>query len=686
MSVESAIEETLARLQADRWLAHQFLFKHRHGKESAPAHRDLVGRIYAPAPRQLIEGFRGIAKSTHLEEAAIIKGVFREFKNMVLVGSSYDRACERLASVKREFEQNEDINYLFGDLRARPWGENKIVLRSGICIQALGRDQSTLGIKHFDDRPDAALVDDVEDPEEKRTDVEREGTWLWFIRTFLPSLDHPLYSWVRVLGTRRGTGSLPERLEKDGWPTTKYPIEYLDDGGKRQATWPAKFPLADIDEMKKTYRGDLNTWEQEYMCRATSEATRVFTREMLKVEPRVRRRWQDVQVMYDPARTTNRLTSATTGKAVWSWERGRLVFWRMAAELWKPDEIIDDMFQTNAEFAPTWINFEKTGLNDWAMQPIRQEMSRRRVMLPLKGIEAPRGKLDFIRGLQPFAANGEISFAEPPGEDVIGQFLSFPTGRIDAPNAAAYALLLRPGAPVYDNFTDDMIVEDLRPLSNAPLYLAANSDGRQVTAALIQRASGEFRVLADFVREGAAFEVIADIYAEARLAGDAVTSGQRTIYGEGANQFKMPVVVPTLTRTPIRWIVPPWHMEVYRNVGLVQAVRGLPQAVSQGADVVRGRATLAGLLGQLHQGRPRFLVSDAAGWTLRALAGGYARKLNRGLPDAEPEDGTYRVLMEGIESFVAVGLAREAETEDMQPVSYDKRGVPYASAMPARRG
>jgi hypothetical protein len=47
-------------------------------------------------------------------------------------------------------------------------------------------------MKYLDIRPDALLVDDVEDPEEVRSDVERRGTWDWLFNTLLLSLDHPV--------------------------------------------------------------------------------------------------------------------------------------------------------------------------------------------------------------------------------------------------------------------------------------------------------------------------------------------------------------------------------------------------------------------------------------------------------------------------------------------------------------
>lgn len=678
--------ELVRAFAEDRWAAHRHLFKHRHPDESPQAHRDLVRRIHGPEARLNVEGFRGFAKTTYLEEAAVLRALYGEFHNMVIVGASFARACERVDAIGHELSTNPLIADIFGNQKGEIWQASRIVLTNGVCIQALGRGMSTMGIKFREWRPDSALIDDVEDPEEKRNDAERYEAWLWLLRTFLPSLDDPVETWVRSLGTRRGRNSLPERLEDTGWPTVKYPIEHLDDAGARAATWPAKFPLAKIDEMKRDYRGDMHTWSQEYMCEAYSESDRAFG--PIAAEPKVRPDYAPVYAMYDPARTAHS-RSATTGIAVWSWRGSRLVFWRLAAEQWLPDEIIADIFRVDRAFRPVWIGFEEDGLNEWALQPIRQEMARRRVMLPLKPVRAPRNKLDFIKGLQPYAARGEIEFAGLPEDFRVArdQFLSFPRGRIDAPNAAAYALSpqLGSGTPVYD-FEDECVVPDLEPIDGAPLYLAANADGRVVTAALCQHAEGEVRVLADWVREGHAFEVAADIHAEAALMAETGewTSSEVT---DDKQPYKMPERVRSWQPHKAKWVVPQSHMEVWSNVGLVQAVRGIPQQIRAAPpqSEERGRVYLAERLGHRDRGRLGFSVHPAAGWTLRALAGGYYRPVDRGgLSSPRPEAGIYRTLMEGLEAFLGIGAGVKEGVEDRQPVAYTRGGTPYKSAMPDR--
>lgn len=679
----------LRELHADRWLAHSTIFHRRHPEASAPAHREIVRAIYRPDPRVSIEGFRGIAKSTLLEEAAVLRGAFREFRNMLVVGSSYSRACDRLASIKREFTINDYLIDLFGPLQGDVWQEGKIVLANGACIQALGRDQSMLGIKHFDWRPDAALVDDVEDADEVRTDAERAQTWDWFMKTFLPSLDHPLYSWVRVLGTRRGNGSLPERIEKEGWPCARFPIEYLDEEGERQATWPAKFPLSVVDTLRHQYRGDMDTYMQEYMCQPMSAADRVFRREQIRVVPRPRS-WEAVYAMYDPARTVG-MKSATTGKAVWSWRNRRLIVWDATAELWLPDRLIADIFETNRKYRPVWIGVEEDGLNEWIRQPLRHEQVRRGVALPLRPLRAPKGKLDFIRGLQPFFEAGEVEFAQAL-PDLEAQLLSFPHGKIDAPNALAYALQMRPGIPVYD-FAEENIADGIAPHEGRPLYIAGNSDGRVTTAALVQRALGVLLVLADWVREGVPAEVVADIHREAALMAEGGEWVERLEYGEGEEQFKLPVRVTGWSRYPVHWVVPAAHKSQYMNVGLIQAIRAIPESVSAGdgkeagLDLRRGRAELARLLGERRRGTPSLLVSPHAGWTLRAFSGGYARPVgSSALVEAEAERGIYRTLMEGLESFAGIGVGMERQATDTeQPLAYNRAGMAYRSALPTGR-
>jgi hypothetical protein len=672
-------ESDLERCRRDRWFAHQVLFKRRHPEASCAAHADLVARIHSPEPRFSFEGFRGLGKTTYLEEAAVLRAALGEFRYMVVVSANYrPLALQRIASIKREIEVNRPFQKVFGDMRGAIWQEGQIVLKNGVCIQAIGRDMSVTGLKWHDTRPDALLIDDVEDPDEVRTDVERIQTWDWLMKTLIPSLSHPLTSWIRALGTRRGKGSLPERLENVGWPVLKVPIEHIDIKGVRRATWPEKFPLPVIDQMRANYRGDMHTYAQEYMCQPMSEQDRTFRETLIRAVPR-EHTFESTWAMYDPARTVGQ-RSATTGKAVWSYLGRKIVVWAASAHRWMPSEMIEDIFATAERFDPTWVGVEEDGLNEWVREPLRAEPLRRGMVLPVRPVKAPKGKLSFIGGLQPYFDAGDIELA---GDfpDLRAQLQSFPHPPIDVPNALAYALRMRPGNPIHDNFTDDHIALDLRLSPWRPLYSCAHARDGWVTAAAVQFVDGALHVLADWAYQGSADEWVATIAQETGLLGHTRRMGSPPM-PSGYDALKVPDLTPVPMRRDVVWVAPQIHWDRWMNVGLTQAIGRLPAIPQQGSDVSAGREWLASALVRSARGEEVVQVGQAASWTLKALAGGYCRD-QRGV---EAETGPYRCLMEGLESWLGLmqlGVEDEG-ADEMANFAVDRSGRRYRSVMPAR--
>ena len=647
------------RFSADKWAAHEMLFGRRHEFPAAPYHRELVEDFWSAEPESVILAFRGAGKTTTDEEDICIAAGEGRFRNILLIGSNETRAAEPLASVKNEISNNELYIATYGELRGEVWSVTKVVLTNGVCIQAMGRDQDVRGIKHLDYRPDLVLVTDFEDKDNVQTPEGRRKTLRWFLRELLPACDPRRV--VRVHTTPMDPESVPMLLiREDQWPHKIFPVSYLDDAGEERASWEdSMFTMAWVERTRQRYRrlGDIEGWEQEYMCRAVAEEGRTFRRDDIKIMPRVRS-WEGAWAMVDPARTVRR-TSASTGWAVWSWIRNRLVVWDAGAEMLLPDAIVDLCFKINADHHPIELGVEEDGLNEFLMQPLRHAGAVRRTCLPILGVRAPRGKLDFIRGLQPFFRAGEIEFAKPL-DALAEQLLGFPTGRIDAPNALAYAVLNRPGAPIYESFDPrEHVVPAVQEVWQRPVFLACNARDGIVTGALVQYVEGVVEILADWLVEGSPLAVFEDIARDASLL---------------------------CGRSPVM-VCGPEHFSQYRNVGLVQAAKAAPLEVRNGGGVADGRSLLAGLFGGRKRGSVEVEVAEAARWTCNALAGGYARPVAvRGF-SAEAENNRYRVLMEGIESFAAMlslGLERD-DDDERGNFAYAPDGTRYRSVMPQRR-
>ena len=629
-------EQIIVEFASDPVLAHQSLFGHRHPDVTPPFHKEIIEDWHSPARFVLEMAFRGGGKSTLSEEALVVAGALRSFRNCLILGESETRAVDRLRAIKHEFESNPYLQDLFGDLVGPTWAETKIVLSNGVCIQAYGTGQSLRGVKHLDHRPDLILADDIENEETVSTPGARDKMLKWWTAVVVPAMDPK--GRIRFNATPLDEEALAVTLSNQSEVVfRKYPIKFRSEqDGHWVATWPERFPLPWCDEMEDnlTRLGKVDVWAREYMCEPVSEKNRTFTAAMLPAPHARIRSWQAVYAFYDPARTV-KATSAHTGFVVWSWIGRRLVLWESGGRLWKPDEIIDDLFRVENEYAPVAIGIEEDGLNEFLLQPLRHAQVQRSQSLPLRAMRAPKGKHEFIRALQPFFKAGEVEFVGDHA-DLRAQLLGFPTGRIDVPNALAYALRMRPGSPVYDSFNQDHI-DELTPVRNEQWRLALNARDGSCSGVLFQLHQGRLLIYDDWLMEGDAGQCLSAIVASAALAA----------------------------HNPFEPFAPPQHFQQYDTGGLRAAAAKIPMELRKGGAEHIGREELRGLMKKLVRGTPALLVDPRASWTLRALSGGYCFEVDKqGRLGQYAATGPYRCLVEGLESVCALLRQGAALTAD----------------------
>jgi hypothetical protein len=282
--------QVLAKLRDNRMLAHDLIFRARHPQATPKFHVEMLELWYSAKPFVLTMAFRGSAKSTLAEEAIILTALFRECRNILIVGESYARACDRLRAIKREFEMNETIVAVFGEQVGETWQEQRIVLPSGVAVQAMGQGQSLRGVKHLDARPDLVFIDDLESEDTVATPEAREKLSHWFYAALLPAMDASNRR-VRIAATPLDPEALAVRLSRDeNWLSKTFPIEYVDENGETKAMWPERYSLDWIADERARYTraGKSRVWAQEYECVAVDPASRIFTDDMLRCEPRVR--------------------------------------------------------------------------------------------------------------------------------------------------------------------------------------------------------------------------------------------------------------------------------------------------------------------------------------------------------------------------------------------------------------
>ena len=643
-------EDALVKLAKDRRLAHKVLFAHRHSHSTPDFQYQIIDRFHSPIRNVCEVAFRGSAKSTIAEEALCLRGSFREFKHALIVGSSFDKAAERLHAIRRQFEKNERLIALFGELRGQPWGDDKLELSTGVVFQAMGRGQAIRGTKSEDTRPDFILCDDIEDRLSCGTPEGREKVQNWFFTELLPAGDEPTLQ-VRVLCNDMGVECLANRLKHpdSGFDVHVYPWVYQDEDGVERPLWPDRFPMEHIEKKRRQMfaLGRHSEYNQEYMCRSEAPEDKPFKRDMIREFPEVRT-WQASYAAFDPARTVT-AGACETGHAAWSWISNRLVVWEAWGRKLLPDEIISSMFESQAEHRHALVGVDEVGLNEFLLQPVRHEQVKRGMVLPLRALHPARSKTERIRALQPFFNAREVVFAKPLPE-LQAQLIAFPSGKRDILDALAYSLVMRPGAPIYEDFTGQNVVEGLRPVSHAPLWLCFNATPHSVTAMAVQFVNGVIRILGDWAREGEPATVVPDMVSLAGLE----------------------------LQRDVRVIVPASHFDRYHNVGLVQAFRRMAREVRRGTVEAEGREIVRQHLRRVVKGAPALLIGSDARWTLNGFAGGYCRATDkRGVLADGAEEGVYRTLIEGLESFA--GLLRTGAPDD------EDRDLNYAFTNDGRR-
>ena len=631
MTPDDRLREALQKCRTNRPAAHNILFKERHKDPTPPFHTLYQQSFFdAQIPKLLYWIFRGGAKSSIAEEALVLGAIYKQFNNAVIVGANETRASERLIAIRHELQYNERLTALFGDQVGETWSDTKIVLSNGVMIQAIGQMQDLRGIKYLQFRPDFALLDDLEKREDAWTPAARAKIKRWYFGEFFPALDPKAL--VRMNATPLDEEALSVTFSKlPDWKTITIPISYKDEHtGEQKASWEERYPLSWIKQTEKAYAdaGELDMFNREYLLQSTSNELKVFKKEYFRYAAHSRS-YEAVFAIYDPARTV-KATSAHTGYVVYSWIGNKLIVWESGGNFWQPSEIVDHIFHINEKYNPVFIAVEKDGLEEFILQPLRHESSRRNATLPIKDVRAPKGKIDFIKALEPFFKAGEVILVATPDEHktLTSQLENFPTGRIDVPNALAYAPRLRIGAPVYEDFTNEHVEPELRLIPNEPFYLAVNATGTSLAAILCQFTRGTIRVYTDYIAEGDPSLTLTQAIQHAQL----FCGGK-----------------------PLKLIAPKAHFTHYDNIGLRAAARSIPATLTQGGDHHKGMEQLRRLLRSSIRGERAFLVDPAASFVLRALAGGYAFTIDKtGALGAVPAENAYAITMNALEALLAL--------------------------------
>ena len=306
--------------------------------------------------------------------------------------------------------------------------------------------------------------------------------------------------------------------------TATLTIPKLSHIGRRAIRWKRSGPSKDRTRVRPAGR-----IQAGLLLQTTDYEAKPFKDAMLQSMDVSPWHWMPRSAIYDPSRTTNERRTKTqtqsdqTGKVVVSRMGSQILVHESEGAYWKPNEFIDDLFAVHERHSPVKIAIEKNSLDDWLMQPVRLEMMRRGIVLPLVALQAPqdRSKEDFIMGLQPFAQAKDIVLigGRAAHPQLVAEWANFPQGQRNIMNALAYALRVFSGIPVYEDFSGANIGEAPIPRLGEAVYIGFNASASEVAAVAVVRDGRRLYIAGDWAASGAigdavktlAFEVQIDI-------------------------------------------------------------------------------------------------------------------------------------------------------------------------------
>lgn len=392
--------------------------------------------------------------------------LFRESKYIVPVSCTSTQAVQQSESLKYELMTNEDIVRLFGSMKSgefskeqwraengwTPEGSNRVFPGTGVMPRGAG--QQIRGLLYLGFRPDLIIVDDLEDPENIDSEEMRLKKRRWFFADLCKAIARYKKDWrIIVLGTILHQDSLIARLLEDpDWESVT--LELCDDNLK--SNWPEFMSDKEIkreyDEAKR--QGMIDVFYRENRNMAVSKETAGFKAEYFKYyeegEEDLNNDPNSVTVVIiDPAKTV-KMESAETGIVGWTCNmlNQKMYVRDCIGEKLYPDQVYDEALKMAERLNAQAIGIEVTSLEEFILQPFKNEMLRRGLHFEVIELKARggqggkgKGKEMRVRSLVYVYRQGLVYHNESACVALESQLLSFPHAkRWDLMDAAAYII------------------------------------------------------------------------------------------------------------------------------------------------------------------------------------------------------------------------------------------------------
>ena len=248
---------------------------------------EAAGNVAAAAPR-------GFSKSTTTDTIYLAhRLIYARSRFVLLISDTFDQAKMLLDGLKSEFEANDILYWIYGDIQGDEWSsENLIVDGYGedgeimpCKVLPKGAGQKVRGLRFKQFRPDLIILDDLENDELVNSPDRRQKLENWFKRSLMPAMAKDIGKVIYIGTTLHREALLNKILEgRDGFGgfNTKRFKAIQDDG---TSLWPERFSVNYLigmrdDPKHPMYLGPIS-FSQEMMNMPISEVDQIIKPEWI---------------------------------------------------------------------------------------------------------------------------------------------------------------------------------------------------------------------------------------------------------------------------------------------------------------------------------------------------------------------------------------------------------------------
>lgn len=376
---------------------------------SPEIHYPMVRVIDAPGvAEKAVAAPRGIGKSTLGNTINIErKHLMLRKRYTLLISDTLDQSSEHLKPLKTQFESNERLIQVFGNMVGDKWKEDQIVLANGSKIRAMGSGQQVRGRREGFDRPDYAVFDDFESEESVTSETTLARKRKWKSDDLRNSLNRHTGE-ILHLGTVLASNSILEE-DLNNPQIMSVRLELFDD--LYNSRWPEVYPNEKIQAMlaMARYENNLDGFYRDYRNIPVAHENRKFEPGWFKNWPEDLKWGELIRfLILDPART-KKLTSDYTAMVA----AGATIYGNgFELESKAIREVNDDMYEEAYQLCVRWllrdIYVETNGLEDYITQPLQNYMRKRGWLCNVWGIHSSGAKEDRIATLRPGYKKGHF--------------------------------------------------------------------------------------------------------------------------------------------------------------------------------------------------------------------------------------------------------------------------------------